>query len=160
MTRRIAFYFADTGEIKGVDDYADDFEDDDIDAEAPDGTVWLETDADMDNEYLPGGVRTPRPDIGAEDVYHVDADGVERTLFTMPDPTVVTYRGVEYIAGGVYLDIGDGYVLGVGDDYLVVSTDSDLDFNFKASRNGEFEFLIDPVFPYKPTTVLVIADAV
>lgn len=158
--RRIIFYIEVSGEIDSIEDYGDDADDADIEADVPDGCDWLEGDADPDTDYILAGVVTERPDVAAEEVYHVDADGVERTLFTMPDPTVVTYRGQSFMAGGVYLDLGGGNVLDVNGDYLVVSSDDDLAFKFKSMISGEFEYLLEPEFPYKSAKVTVIADAV
>jgi hypothetical protein len=137
--RKIVFFINSTGEIVGVDDYSDETEDAEIDADAPDGCIWQESDADPETDYMPGGVRTPRPTIDAKPEYHVDANGVTGTLFTMPDETTVTYRG---------------------EDFFVTGTGEDLDFIFSSTRTGEFEYMIDPPFPYKAITVTVIADAV
>lgn len=158
--RKIVFYLTATGEIDSTADYADETDDADINADLPADCSWLEGDADPETDYVLAGVITERPSIGAEEVYHVDADGIERTLFTMPDPTIVTYRGQEYNAGDVLWDVGGGYVMGTGDDYLVFGGDSDLDFNFKSVISGEFEYELVPDFPYKPAKVTVIADAV
>jgi hypothetical protein len=161
--RKIVFYLTDSGEIDSIADYADETEDADIIADVPADCDWLEADADPETDYVvldSPPVVTERPSIGAEDVYHVDADGVENNLFTMPDPTVVTYRGTERVAGSTYWDVGDDHVMGTGEDFLVFGGDPDLDFKFKSTRNGEFVFDITPEFPYKPITVTVIADAV
>jgi hypothetical protein len=157
--RRIVFYIEESGEIVDVADYLDEAGDDEIAADQPAGCVWIEGDADPDTDYVVAGAVAERPDFGAQDVYHVDADGVVRTLFTMPDPVTVTYKGEEYSAGDFLVDAGPGFVLGAGDDYLVFAFGS-TDFDFASSRNGEFEFLIEPAFPAKATVVTVIADAV
>jgi hypothetical protein len=166
--RYIVFYTPETddlypGRIDSIDEFADGTIDADIDTAAPAGTVWIEGDADPTKDYVSGGAVVERPSLGANEVYHVDADGVENTLFTVPDPTVVTYRGTEYIAGSVYWSIdGDdgGYILATGTDYLVFGGSSDLNFIFASDISGEFEYDITPDWPYLPMKVTVIADAV
>lgn len=164
MSRKVAYYFEETGEIDSIDDFGDEVEDSEIDAEVPDGCVWLEGDADPETDYIvldSPPVITERPSFGADEVYHVDADGATTTLFTMPEGTVVTYRGSEFIAGLVALDVGGGVLLDVGGGFVLgVGTDDNLDFDFASSISGEFPYLVEPPFPYKSISITVIADAV
>jgi hypothetical protein len=165
--RYIVFYIPETdplypGRIDSIDEFQDGTLDADIDAAAPAGTVWLEGDADPTKDYILAGVVTERPDFGAASEYQIDADGVENTLFTMPDGTLVTHKGGVYVAGDAYVAVDgdeDGDILGAGDDELTFSM-GDTDFVFASERTGEFEFKVEPEFPHLPTVVTVKANAV
>jgi hypothetical protein len=160
--RRIAFYIAATGEIDTVTDYSDGTLDATITADQPAGCTWLEGDADPTTDYVLAGVITERPGFGAEELYHIDADGTEVTLFTMPTPTIVTFDGNDFTAGDPYFavdDDPDGAVLGGDEGYLALGMGT-TDFTIASTRNGEFVFSIQPDFPYQPVVVTVIAHAV
>jgi hypothetical protein len=165
--RYIVFYIPETdplypGRINSIVEYPDGTADATITADQPAGCIWLEGDADPTKDYILAGVVTERPDFGAAREYRIDADGLENTLFTMPDGTLVTHKGDVHVAGAAYVSVDgedDGDILGAGDDELTFSM-GDTDFVFASDRTGEFEFKVEPEFPYLPTVVTVKANAV
>lgn len=136
----VIYYDTTTGEIFRVSDWEDDATPTDYNAELISGESSLVGTADIETDYISGGVVTSRPSVITDDQTEFDItnDGTIQVDFILPTGSVVTGPdGVESAA----------------------STASE-HFQFKTVRLGEFIYQIDPPFPYLPCNITVRANAV
>lgn len=113
--------------------------DPDIAAQIPVGGGYVEGDFDPNHYVVISGVAEPRPDLVTDEdgMFIILNDGIEAVTIPLPDGTWISDH-----------DSGDRIFVEFAEDFI-----------FKSEIKGEFEFSLEPPFPYKPVSFKVIADA-
>lgn len=103
------------------------------------GGGWIDGDYDPDYYVVVAGEPVARPDLITDDdgIFTILNDGIEAVTIPLPDGTWISDH-----------DSGDRIFVEFAEDFI-----------FKSEIKGEFEFSLEPPFPYKPVSFKVIADA-
>lgn len=133
------FYDAD-GLILEIIQYDDDTASEDIDLDAPEDAVgWIDdAEADIDDDYIVGGVTTEKPGLIAITSWIVGVDGYAYTLAeNLPIGTVI-----------IDMDTGTTTTLAAVEDLI-----------FSTYLAGKWSIGVSPPFPYKSQIIEVKTDA-
>lgn len=103
----------------------------------PVGGGYISGDYDGEEFYHLSGVATPRPSITDDEYFYVHSDNTDTVTIPLPSGTIVTD-----------LETNTVYTAGASES-----------FQFRSQISGQWDFMIEPPFPYKTVTITVSANA-